>query len=435
MQTHHRFLGKIFVKALFSFVKHPFDSDRSTIVRSLVFLRITILMLTAVFLVGLQVLDAVVIYWQPVGASFVLVFLWSVLVLLHEALSNSKNATLREMIVDFTWVFFVVMLTGRSANPFIYYYLVLTAISATTLPAKTAWKFCFAGICIYSGALILDVKQHFAHMTADYRVHLSGMWLHYVGSTLVTCFFVTRLSKQLHDQQTQLATAREDNLKNEQLIGIATVAASTVHTLATPISTLTVIAEELIHNNAADSKVREDADLMLTQIGRCRSTMEELSSLAQHGSEQNRLEVTNLVSFIEEHYSLHSPEKIPVFRYPVRLERNEIFCNTLFQYAIVNLINNALESGGTSPVVEFKIHENHLHICIENDSALSAGQMIHRWGKPAQSEKKTGLGIGSFLANSTIERQGGLVRLDILPIPENSLMTRIVVTISFPLVS
>ena len=53
-----------------------------------------------------------------------------------------------------------------------------------------------------------------------------------------------------------------------------------------------------------------------------------------------------------------------------------------------------------------------LSITITDDGPGMSPERLERWGKPQKSAKKNGLGIGVFLANSTIERLGGTVAID-----------------------
>ncbi len=425
--------------ALLSFINQPLQSDKATLARSIIFLRLTILLFAGLIFVGVhffyQRFDLSVLALGVVVIVVIAVSAWSVFLLTHAKRLQSEAVIVREMIIDFGWVLIVVVLTGRSANPFIYYYLVLTAVCATTLRPRLAWTFCLAGIVIYSVLVVSDMQAHLRHMPASYRLHLSGMWLNFVLSTLVTCFFVTRLTRLLRAQQEQFAAFREHNLKNEQLIGIGTVAASTVHSLATPITTLTVLAEEIIGADDLASDVHDDAKLMLEQIERCKRTMEELSSIAQAGSVKKPIKVAELLQILQEHYALNTPATLPRFVIGSAVQSRQIECNTLFQYALINLINNAMEAGIGTPLVTLESQAQSLRVRIENNSALTRDDIIRRWGKPTRSEKPLGLGIGSLLANSTIEQQDGVVELETFDEADNAVemaSCRIVVTITMP---
>lgn len=415
-----------------SFIRQAIHIDESTAICSLVYLRLIMLGITLAFLLAWSLAYGAHPHWLVIATVILGIMCWSVFMLRSPALQTIKNAMLREILIDFAWVFVVVFFAGRATNPFIYYYLVLTAHAATLLTTRKAWTMCSLGILIYSGLMLIDLQMHFTHLSSDYRNHLMGMWVNYVGSAVVICFFVTRLIALLRDQHEKMSIIRENHLKNEQLIGLATVSASTVHNLATPLSTLTVLVESMANSNHYDNSVRKDLTLMQQQITRCRNTMDELSLLSDRSDEQKSMKITAIVDNLCGHYALHYPQSAPEIL-SVVAPHQVILCSPLFQYALINLINNAIESSLQQPDVHFSTRNSELVIVISNTSATNADLILQQWGKPSVSSKQSGLGIGSLLANSTIERQGGTVKIDIAPSPNKSDENNVSVTVLFPL--
>ncbi len=144
--------------ALLSFINQPLQPDNATLARSKIFLRLTILLLAGLMFVAVhffyQRFDLSVLAPGSVVMIVVAVSAWSVFLLTHAKQLQSEAVTVRGMIIDFGWVLIVVVLTERSAKPFIYYYLVLTAVCATTLRPGLAWTFCLAGIVTYSALVV-----------------------------------------------------------------------------------------------------------------------------------------------------------------------------------------------------------------------------------------------------------------------------------------
>lgn len=414
------------------------DVESNAAVCSIVYLRLLMLSLVTLFLLFWSLLYQPYPSWEQTGIVFLLTTVWSVIVLKRKTLQRSDWSEVREILVDISWVFAIVFISGRTTNPFIYYYLVLIAIAATLLSSKRAWSLCGLCIFLYSAMLLIDLKDHFNHFSNDYKIHLVGMWVNYVGSSVIICFFVSKLIKILHKQQDQMTDIRENNLKNEQLIGLATVSASTVHNLATPLSTLTILIDDVADNNDLKSNINQDLEIMREQIIRCQNTMQELSNLAKRSDEKTVQSINELVNDLNEHFALHHPETKPEIAFG--LEQNYfIECSPLFEYAIINLINNAMESTSHKAIVDISVLQGHLNIAIKNDfeetlDKASKDSVSKRWGQLSSSDKEIGLGIGSLLANSTIERQGGTVKLEILTIDEGLEKKQVIVTIRFPLV-
>ena len=209
-----------------------------------------------------------------------------------------------------------------------------------------------------------------------------------------------------------MSRAREETLQNEQLVGIGTLAASTVHALGTPLSTLTVLLGEMRDSTDSADK-REDIELMLGQIGRCKDTMKKLSLLAEQERDAPAVgAVQDLVDDLREHYAITTPLRPPHWNCAAHCAQKKLRCSLLLRHAMINLIDNAIDACRNMVTVDFSCHGSVLRIAIADDGPGIPPGILTRWGKPLSSGKESGLGIGVFLANSTIERLGGTVAID-----------------------
>lgn len=395
-----------------SIVDNALAGDRAIILHKLLQLRLLVLGALLGFLWLLDTLSNWPVNYPAVLLVIAGGIVWSLWLLARNPGQVHEHHILRELIIDGVWLALVVYWSGRSENPFIYYFLVLIAIASTVLRARQAWLFSLAGIMIYSVFLYRDIHHHFEHMPDDYQFHLLGMWVNFCGSSIVACYFISKLAASLRSHQAQLSRAREETLRNEQLIGIGTLATSTVHALGTPLSTLTVLLGEM-RNESETVEKRQDIDLMLSQIGRCKDTMKKLSRLAEQENSQPELAtVQQLASNLREHYAIVKPLHPPQFHCDELCEKSQLRQSLLLRHALINLIDNAIDAAKTFVCVNFQRRESALLITITDDGPGMAQELLERWGKPQKSTKKSGLGIGVFLANSTIEKLGGTVAID-----------------------
>lgn len=422
-----------------SLVDDALSGDSAIILRKLLQLRLLVSVALACFLWLLDTRSA----W-PVNYPIILVVIgsgmaWSLWQLSRKSDTSRPRDVLRELVLDSAWLALVVYYSGRSENPFIYYFLVLIAIAATVLRARSAWLFSLSGVAVYTAFLYQDIKNHFVHMSDDYQFHLLGMWINFCGSSLVACYFISKLAAALRSHQAQLSRAREERLQIEQLIGIGTLAASTVHALGTPLSTLTVLLGEMRHNADTEEK-REDIDLMLTQIGRCKDTMKKLSLLAEQERDPPQLEpVSHLAEALTEHYAILQPLLPPQIRCTDACAHRQLAHSLLLRHALINLIDNAIDAARSLVKVDFQHSAAALLITITDDGPGMPQRALERWGKPQNSVKGTGLGIGVFLANSTIERLGGTVAIgtlgrDTAAAEEEALDTHTTIIVTLPLI-
>ncbi len=391
-------------------------TDSKSILKKLLWLRISMLQVALVML-GLYFLlvDKQLPYFAMLATIVGSVF-YSLVVFVR--LKPEKQIFEWEVffniLFDAAILVILVSMSGRASNPFIYYLLVLVAINATIFSRLICWVFTATAIVAYTALLYFDLDGHMHHMFDDFQLHLVGMWINFVGSAILVAAFVSFLAKMLRDQQRHLAAIREENLKNEQLIGIATLSASTVHALGTPLSTMAVIlGESLLEKNALEE---QDTKMLLGEVERCKKTLSKLSLLANNeAQEHNRISLCDLLSDLKEHYDITVPRIMPEFEIKDESKSVYFYSGALLFHAIINLIDNAIQAAKTrvyvtgSKVTE-QNEKNWVALEIVDDGDGITNEVASNWGKPMMSDVEQGLGIGVFLANSTIEKYGG--RLD-----------------------
>lgn len=323
--------------------------------------------------------------------------------------SNSSLLTL-QLLWDSAALLIFVWFAGGSTNPFIYYQLLVIAISASLLPEKFAWMFAALGIVAYSVFMYLDLGHHMAHMDASFKSHLIGMWINFSGSALLIAFFISRLSLALKKQETALRLAREDNLKNEQLIGIGALAASTVHSFGTPLSTIRMATGELdaMHK---DHSTRACTTIINAQIERCKATMKKLTALtARKTLYEQSISINELSEELNEYLQLINAQPMPELNVKEGIKNHLLPGGNLLLYALINLVDNAVSAAN-----------RHVAISISGNTNTSAAEIIIEddgGGIPSHeldaidttpNDNKNGLGLGLLLVNSTIEQLGGTV--------------------------
>lgn len=399
------------------------SGNRRLILKRLLVLRVALLCAVVLALLSftlvLEVKVQGVAYLLPV-VGFCFTGYW--LALYRKGASVTDANLLRQLVFDAVFLLVLIYFTGGATNPFIYYLLVLVAISAAIFNSMVGWLFSAGCMLAYTFIMFTDVRGHVHHMSSDFRLHLLGMWVNFVGSAVLICFFVSRLATALRDRQIELSKVREETLKNEQLVGIGTLAASTVHALGTPLSTMAVVLGEMQHSykqgvakwDAATQN--ENVELMLGQIDRCKQTLSKLSLLSQ----QQQLGESNesLIQFIEElkeHYLLANPRIMPVITVEPAASLATLYMaqSVLCRHAIINLVDNAIQAAVVKVDVRLAVDEanNKFTIDIEDDGKGLPKDIEEQWGKPVVSQKDSGIGIGIFLSNSTVEKLGGKVQV------------------------
>jgi two-component system sensor histidine kinase RegB len=200
---------------------------------------------------------------------------------------------------------------------------------------------------------------------------------------------VTTMGRALRRHQRMLADAREQSLRDEQLVALGTLAASTAHELGTPLATMTLTAEEL-RDELGDppGQVVEQLDLLKSQIGRCKEALSVLSASA------GNLRATGGGAMSLDRYFASLLEDWLRSRPGVKLE-------------------SRIEGSDPAPrVVAERTLSQALTNIIDNAADVSR-HLERRVGKSPLSSQGSGagLGLGLFLSHGIIERLGGRVTL------------------------
>src|SRR5690606_20612185 len=95
---------------------------------------------------------------------------------------------------------------------------------------------------------LAPIQAHHHSEAGELNMHIIGMWLNFFASTLLIIWFVTRMAEAVRVRDEALvrqqAAATEQRLQDEQLLAVATLAASAAHDLGTPLNTVKLIVDD-----------------------------------------------------------------------------------------------------------------------------------------------------------------------------------------------
>lgn len=339
-----------------------------------------------------------------------------------------EKLVLAQLAVDVAVLAVLLYCAGGSANPFVSMLLVPLTLVAASLSAPYVAAMAALTLGAYSLLMVvyhplptprLDLSALDAlfapaegseHVHSGFGLHVVGMWFNFVASATVVGIFVTRLARALREREQALAEAREQALRHEHLIGIATLAAGSAHKLGTPLSTLAVTLHELRRERPDDAELQDELALLEDQVGRCKTILKEIAAAAEPA--RTPLPVADWLAALADEWQVIRPRARLVCDLsgagtaPVAPER-------ALENALLNLLDNAADAtpeGGEPLRFIGRIDGDRLILSIA-DRGPGPGALGQRLGAPVASSKRDGLGIGYFLANAAVERLGGQVSL------------------------
>ena len=353
-----------------------------------------------------------------IAASIVLGF-WR----LRNAALISQKELFAQLVLDAAFLILLLFYTGGASNPLISYLLVLLAVGATLLIQWYVTLFSIGSILVYTLFLLSELQnEHSDHMMANFQLHLVGMWVTFVLSAVLITLFVTRMAAAIRSREVTLAKARENEMRNEQLVAIGTLAAGTAHALGTPLSTMSVLLTDLDKLSAEELKntpLKEDISLLRQQVVRCKDS---LNQLTQFYNKSNKAELlgthcAELMADIRDYIVNIHPRARVQFNVDAASGALRIAADLSLRHAVINLIENAIKAARTSVIVDCRLclmdknSKSCVEISIQDDGPGIPASVMENMGEPFISTRKDSMGLGIFLANAAIQRHAGSIEM------------------------
>jgi two-component system sensor histidine kinase RegB len=215
------------------------------------------------------------------------------------------------------------------------------------------------------------------------------------------------MANELKSQQQKIAEHREQQLQDEQLLAIGTLAAGTAHELGTPLNTMRLLVDEMLIQQQKNSDLR----LLSQQIDQCRLTLKQLQTTANESSTEvySTQPLHLYFNQLFERWQLMRPKLKTTINYiECAIPAPDLKFHPTIAQSILNLLNNAADA--SPELVEVNISWNYAEINIQIKD-LGEGFDTANIGRPFFSSKAEGLGLGLFLSQSTVTRFGGSVNL------------------------
>jgi two-component system sensor histidine kinase RegB len=303
--------------------------------------------------------------------------------------------------------------SGGPANPFVSVLLLPLTLAVVSLRGRPLWAVVVATVAAYTALMFwhrpLDIPEH--DHAAAFQLHVVGMWINFLLSAALIALFATAMLNAMRRRDLQLVAARERVLRDERVLALATFAAGAAHELGTPLSTVAVLARELERDAGASQ--RDDLRLLAEQTEHCKRILARLSA----GAAAVALEtpsarpVTAVVEDALERWSLIRPEREVVTQWSGEGAAPHVVADETLTQTLVNLLNNAADASSDSVEVEGAWDEEEIGIEIRDRGPGITPEVAQRAAEAFFSTKRGGQGLGLFLANATVERLGGRVRM------------------------
>lgn len=353
------------------------------------------------------------------------------------------------MLADILILTGMLYMSAGIANPFALFYFVNIAVAGaiiTPIWAWAVWLTTVAGITLLLvRALPIDALSTTSlRATSDngqsiWTIPKLGFLVSFATCSGVITYFITMLTGELRQREKAIQEAEDARRRNRQLEGLATLAAGAAHELASPLSTIAVVAKELsraLDKHNAPATAKQDVVLIRSELDQCRQILDRMTSAAGEAAGERLRSITVGELLVESMLGLRHPEHIHVeISETIQSTTNLLPVQAVAQ-AIRNLLQNALDASQIdasqidagqastssqdappttgSVQLQASLTDDYWQIKVRDQGHGMTPEVLERIGEPFFTTKEPGrgMGLGLYLTENVIRRLGGSLEFD-----------------------
>ena len=217
-------------------------------------------------------IQSILIIFFGVFSNFYLIYF-------HKENFLSNKLSFFFLIIDIFQLSFLLYLTGGITNPFIIFLIIPCVFSSTNLGIRTNLLLCTTtviSICFLTfihKELPSPLNQHF-HVSDYYyfsvplALSIALVFLNYFG---------LKFGAEARIRKEALNKMEEIIAKEQELLSLGGQAAAAAHSFGTPLSTIKIIAQDLLEQFKDKTNTKKDLELLLSQVNRCNDILKKLS--------------------------------------------------------------------------------------------------------------------------------------------------------------
>jgi two-component system sensor histidine kinase RegB len=304
-------------------------------------------------------------------------------------------------------------LTGGILNPFSILMIIPTIVSSTFLSMGTT---IILGV-ISSILLFLLSYTHYPLPGLESNIfdvpnfYKQGILISILIGLIFLSYFGIRFSGETKKRSEALNKLQEVISKEYELESLGGQAAAAAHSLGTPLATITVVAKELKKEIGNDKELSKDIDLLISQTKRCSEILKQISKKQiEEDIFLSSIKFEDLLEEIINSFKETSSKEINLF---TEKDQNKIAIQRTPEiiYGLRNFIGNAVKFSKSEVKINLLSNQKIIEIKINDDGPGIPEDIIEKIGEPYIKSKSkevisnSGLGLGTFLGKTLLERQ------------------------------
>ncbi len=333
------------------------------------------------------------------------------------------------MLSDIAVLTGMLYLSAGIANPFALFYFVNIAVAGAIVTPAWAWAVWLATV---AGVTLLQVRAMPIDLLSSasleatatdsqsiWTVPKLGFLVSFAACSGIITYFIAMLTGELRQRERDLQDAEDARIRNRQLEGLATLAAGAAHELASPLSTIAVVAKELsraLDKHQAPASTKQDVVLIRSELDQCRQILDRMTSAAGEaaGEGLRSISIGDLIS--ESLLGLRQPERVKVTCPPQIRDVSGMLPVQAIAQALRNLLQNALDASADQTQPERQqvdlladADDGHWQLQVVDAGHGMTAEVLERIVEPFFTTKEPGrgMGLGLYLTQNVIRRLDG----------------------------
>ena len=317
------------------------------------------------------------------------------------------------LIYDLIQLSILLYLTGGIFNPFCFLLVIPAIVSSTFLSMGSTIILGIITTLLLSTISLFHLplpgeEMGLLHFPDFYK---TGIIVSILIGLIFLSYFGIRFAGETKKRSEALNKLQEVISKEYELESLGGQAAAAAHSLGTPLATISVVAKELKKEIGNNKEFSKDIDLLISQTKRCSEILKQISK--KQIEEDFFLSSIKLEDLLEEIINSFKETSSKEINLTVDNDMNKIAIQRTPEiiYGLRNFIGNAVKFSKSKVVINLKSDQKLIEIKINDDGPGIPEDIIKKIGEPYIKSKSrelssnSGLGLGTFLGKTLLERQ------------------------------
>jgi len=315
--------------------------------------------------------------------------------------------------LDIFQLSFLLYLTGGVVNPFIIFLIIPCFFSSNYLDIKTNLLLVLITISLiifmtfFNEGLPKPLNEHF--QVNDYSYYAVPISL--CLALIFFNFFGLQFGAEAKRRKEALDKMQEVIAKEHELLSLGGQAAAAAHSFGTPLSTIKIIAQDLLEQLKDNNLLKKDVELLLSQVNRCNDILKKLTlnPIIEDEFIDNNITIKEYITEIVKSY-----EEISNKEFILNFKQDSKYINFIksieIVYGLRNFIGNANKFSKEKIYITAKNDQNFVNVIIEDDGVGFSRDILRKIGEPfikslkIEDKSKSGLGLGIFIGKTLLEK-------------------------------